>query len=333
MKAIVVTEFGGPEKLAYQDVPDPESKPGHVTVDVHATALNRADLIQRRGFYPPPKGETDILGLECAGVVAAVTPEVTAVRPGDRVMALLAGGGYAERVVVHERMCIPVPAGMPFAEAAAVPEAFLTAREALFTLGGLEPGQWVLVHAAAGGVGSAAVQLARLAGARVIATAGSDEKLAKVGALGAEVLVNYKTQNFAEATSEATGGAGASLVLDFVGGPYWEKHAQCLATAGRCVVIGVLGGPNAEVNLGVVLRKRLQILGLVMRHRPLSDKIAITSAFIRESLPAFATGKLRPIVDRTYPLAEAAAAHEQMEKNENFGKIVLTLRRDEGPAA
>lgn len=326
MRAIVVTEPGGPDKLALRELPDPEPRPGWVTVDVHATALNRADLLQRRGLYPPPKGESDVLGLECAGVVSAVTPEVTAVRPGDRVMALLAGGGYAERVAVHERMCIPVPDGMTFTEAAAVPEAFLTAREALFTLGRLEPGGWVLVHAAAGGVGSAAVQLAHDHGAKVVATAGSDGKLARVKELGADVLVNYKTQDFATVVGEVTGGAGVDVVLDFVGGSYWDKHAACMATAGRSVVIGVLGGPTAEVNLAVVLRKRLQILGLVMRHRPLADKIAITSSFLRESLPALAAGRLRPIVDRTYPLAEAAAAHAYMETNENFGKIVLDVR-------
>lgn len=325
MKAIVITEPGGTDKLAYEEVSEPELRADHVLVDIEATALNRADLLQRRGLYPPPRGETDIMGLECSGVVAEVADGVTAVEPGDRVMALLPGGGYAERVAIHEKMAIPIPDRLSFAEAAAIPEAFLTAREGLFSLGRLEPGSWALVHAAAGGVGSAAVQLAHQHGARVIATAGSDEKLGRVKELGADVLVNYKTADFADVTKEQTGGHGVSVVMDFIGASYWPKHQDCLATGGRCVVIGVLGGFNAEVNLAIVLRKRLQILGLVMRSRSLSDKIAITQAFIRESLPLFESGALRPLVDRTFPLKDAARAHEYMEQNKNFGKIVLEV--------
>jgi NADPH:quinone reductase-like Zn-dependent oxidoreductase len=240
-------------------------------------------------------------------------------------MALLPGGGYAERVVIPERMAIPVPKALSFEEAAAIPEAFLTAREALFTLGRLEPSGTVLVHAAAGGVGSAAVELAVVRGARVIATAGTPEKLERVKALGAHTVVNYKTEDFAEVTKSVTNGKGADVALDFVGASYWQKHSVCLAEGGRCVVIGVLGGANAEVNLAQVLRRRLQILGLVMRSRPLADKISITQAFVRESLPLFQDARLRPIVDRVFPLAEAAAAHEYMERNENFGKIVLRV--------
>ena len=326
MKAIVITEFGGPDKLALDDVPPPDLREGHVLVDVHATALNRADLIQRRGFYPPPKGETDILGLECAGVVSEIGPGVSRVKPGDRVMALLPGGGYAEQVGVHERMAIRVPDALSFEQAAAIPEAFLTAREGLFTLGHLAPESFVLVHAAAGGVGSAAVQLARLHGAHVLATAGSDEKLARVEELGANTLINYKTDDFAEVARDVTKKHGVDVVLDFVGGAYWKQHAKCLAVGGRVVVIGVLGGATAEVNLGQLLQKRFQILGLVMRARPLEDKIAISEAFVRESLPALDRGDLKPIVDCTFPLAEAAKAHEYMESNKNFGKIVLRVR-------
>jgi tumor protein p53-inducible protein 3 len=326
MKAILITEPGGSEKLALAEVPDPSPGEGQIAIDVHATALNRADLLQRRGVYPPPKGESEILGLECAGVVSALGPGVSAVRAGDRVMALLAGGGYAERVVVNERMAIPIPEKLSFEQAAAIPEAFLTAREALFTLGALAPRMHVLIHAAAGGVGSAAVQLAREHGAHVIATAGSADKLERVRALGAQTLVDYKTQDFVAITREVSAGKGADVILDFVGGGYWEKHAACLAIGGRCVVIGVLGGPAATVSFALLLMKRHQILGLVMRSRPLDDKIAITQRFIRESLPLLADGRLAPVIDSVYPLAEAARAHDRMEENANVGKIVLKVR-------
>jgi putative PIG3 family NAD(P)H quinone oxidoreductase len=325
MKAIVVTSPGGPEALEVADVPDPVVRPSSALIRIRATALNRADLLQRRGFYPPPRGETDILGLECAGEVKAVGEGVSSLEVGQRVMALLPGGGYAEQVVIPEKMAIPIPAGMSFEEAAAIPEAFLTGREALFSLGRLRAADVVLIHAAAGGVGSAAVQLARQAGARIIATAGSAEKLGRVSELGAHTVVNYKTEDFAATAMATTEGRGVDVVLDFVGAAYWPKHAACLAVGGRCVVIGVLGGASAEVNLAQVLSRRYQILGLVMRSRDVGEKIAITQAFIRETLPLFASGALRPVIDRVMPLAEARKAHEHMESNSNFGKIVLTV--------
>jgi tumor protein p53-inducible protein 3 len=325
MLAIVVTEPGGTENLRLVEVPDPELRDGHVLIDVKATALNRADLLQRRGAYPPPKGETDILGLECAGVVAKVGAGVGSFREGDRVMALLGGGGYAERVVVHEKMAIPIPERLGFEEAAAIPEAFLTAREALFTLGRVTANGVVLIHAAAGGVGSAAVQLAKIAGARVVATAGSAEKVEKVRALGAHTVVNYRTEDFAAVTLATSEKRGADAVLDFVGASYFGKHASCLAVGGRLVVIGVMGGTSVDLNLGWLLMRRAQILGLVMRSRPLLDKIAITQTFIRESLPLLADGSLRPIIDCVLPLSEAAKAHDRMEANENVGKIVLKV--------
>lgn len=325
MQAIVIREFGGPEQLELREVPSPTPGPGQVRLAVHATALNRADLLQRRGLYPPPKGESDILGLECAGVVDALGDGVTSVKVGDRVMALLAGGGYAEQVVIPADMAIPIPSGMSFERAAAIPEAFLTAREALFGLGQLQAGQFVLIHAAAGGVGSAAVQLAALAGARVIGTAGSGEKLELVQQLGAELTVNYREEDFV-AQTKLLNPRGVDLVLDFVGGSYWEQHAKLLSVGGRCVVIGVLGGATAQVNLALLLMKRHQILGLVMRSRELSDKIRITRSFIEHSLPQFSTGKLKPVVDQVFPLAQAQQAHERMEQNLNQGKIVLKLR-------
>ncbi len=325
MKAIVVAEPGGPEQLELREVPAPSPGDNEVLIDVKATALNRADLLQRRGLYPPPKGASDILGLECAGVVRELGKGASAVKPGDRVMALLPGGGYAEQVAVPDRMAIPIPDNLSFEEAAAIPEAFLTAREALFTLGQLEPSGTVLIHAAAGGVGSAAVQLARQHGARVIGTTGSAGKAQRVSELGAHVTVNYKSEDFAEVVSRETQGKGVALILDFVGGAYWDKHAACLATAGRVVVIGVMGGATANVNLALLLMKRQQILGLVMRSRPVSDKIVITQRFIRESLHLFAEQRLLPVIDSVVPLAEAAKAHERMEANANVGKIVLSV--------
>lgn len=325
MRAIVIREPGGPEVLSLEAVPEPELGPGQIAIDVKATALNRADLLQRRGLYPPPKGESAILGLECAGVVAAHGPGASGPPLGTRVMALLAGGGYAERVVVPERMALPIPAELSFEQAAAIPEAFLTAHEALFTLGRLEVGQTVLVHAAAGGVGSAAVQLAHAHGARVVATAGSRDKLERVRGLGADTLVDYKVEDFAETVSQVTEGRGADVVLDFVGAAYFEKHMRCLAIGGRLVVIGVLGGMTAELNLAQVLMRRTQILGLVMRSRPAEDKIAISRAFGRNWLPRFAGGALRPVVDSVFPLADAQAAHQRMEQNANVGKIVLAV--------
>ncbi len=325
MKAIVVTEPGGIDRLAIREQPDLVPSEGQVRIAVRATALNRADLLQRRGKYPPPPGESELLGLECAGVVDATGPGVGSLKVGDRVMALLPGGGYAEQVVVHERMAIPVPESLDFTQAAAIPEAFLTAREALFGLGGLQPDQSVLVHAGASGVGSAAIQLAHLHGATVFTTAGSPEKLRAAQALGAAVAINYRTEDFAAVVDERTRKAGVHVVLDFIGGAYWEQHARCMAIGGRCVVIGVLGGAKAEVNLGKLLMKRHQILGLVMRSRPLVEKVAMTQRFIRESLPHFERGALRPVIDSVFAFEDVARAHERMEQNANTGKIVLSL--------
>ncbi|MCK6532781.1 MAG: NAD(P)H-quinone oxidoreductase [Polyangiaceae bacterium] len=325
MRAIVIREPGGPEVLSLEEVPEPELGPGQIAVDVKATALNRADLLQRRGVYPPPKGESTLLGLECAGVVAAHGAGASGPPVGTRVMALLPGGGYAERVVIPERMALPIPDALSFEQAAAIPEAFLTAQEALFALGRLEAGQTVLIHAAAGGVGSAAVQLAHAHGARVVATAGSRDKLDRVRGLGADTLVDYKAEDFAETVSQVTAGRGADVVLDFVGAAYFEKHMRCLAIGGRLVVIGVLGGVTAELNLAQLLMRRTQILGLVMRSRPVADKVAISRAFSRNWLPRFAGGALRPVVDSVFPLSDARAAHERMEQNANVGKIVLTV--------
>jgi len=325
MRAIVISEPGGADKLALAKRPAPVPGANELAIEIHATALNRADLLQRRGLYPPPPGATDILGLECAGVVRAAGPGASLDRIGERVMALLVGGGYAEQVTVHERLAMPIPAALSFEEAAAVPEAFLTASEALFARAGLAPHETVLIHAAAGGVGTAAVQLALARGAQVIASAGSAEKLARLRALGARYLVNYKIDDFVEVVGAATEGRGADVILDFIGAEYAERHAACLAEGGRQVVLGLLGGSRATVDFAKLLRKRQSLLGLVMRTRPLAEKIALTQRFAREFLPHFADGRLKPIVDSVFPLEQAGLAHERMEANLNFGKIVLRV--------
>ncbi|HTV23716.1 MAG TPA: NAD(P)H-quinone oxidoreductase [Polyangiaceae bacterium] len=325
MRAVLVRAPGGPEQLAIEEVPAPQLVAGSLELEVAACALNRADLLQRRGAYPPPPGASELLGLECAGVVRAVRGDVGAFRVGDRVMALLAGGGYAQRVVVPHGHALPAPDGMSFEAAAAIPEAFLTASEALFSSGELAAGQWVLVHAAAGGVGSAAVQLARAVGARVIACAGSAEKVDWLRRLGADVVVNHRERDFAEACLEHTGGRGVDVVLDFVGASYAERHLRCVCEAGRWVVLGMLGGSDARIDLARVLRRRLHIAGLVMRSRSSADKAAIVARFSQRFLGLFEQGVLSPQIDRIYPLEEVRAAHERMERNENVGKIVLRV--------
>jgi putative PIG3 family NAD(P)H quinone oxidoreductase len=323
MKAMLIDAPGGPEKLVLRDVPEPSVGRSRVLVDVKATALNRADLLQRRGLYPPPPGASDILGLECAGVVCRLGAGVSSVKLGDRVMALLPGGGYAERVVIHERMAIPIPRSLSFAEAAAIPEAFLTANEALFQRAQLEMGQTVLIHGAAGGVGSAAVQLARGHGAKVIATASNGDKLAKVQELGANILINHKSQDFEQVINEA--GLTLDVVIDSVGAAYWPKHARLLADNGRLIVLGLLGGAKVEVDFATLLKKQLQLVGIVIRSRELTDKILMTQRFISELLPLFEQGQLKPVVDTVFPLARATDAHVRMERNENIGKIVLSV--------
>lgn len=325
MRAIVVESPGGPEKLALREIAEPELGEHELLVEVRATALNRADLLQRRGLYPPPKGVTDVLGLECAGVVLAAGPKASPDRVGQRVMALLAGGGYAERIAVHEGMAMPIPDGLSFVEAAAIPEAFLTAVAALFERGRLAPREVVLVHAAAGGVGSAAVQLALHHGAHVVAVAGSAEKLERLRELGAQTVVDRSREDFVEAVLNASDGRGADVILDFVGAKYARKHAECLAVEGRQVVLGLLGGAVAEVDFARLLARRQSLLGMAMRSRTLAEKLELTRRFTRDFLPCFADGRLRPIVDSVFPLAEARAAHERMEANLNVGKIVLEV--------
>jgi putative PIG3 family NAD(P)H quinone oxidoreductase len=326
MRAIVVTEPGGPEVLKVQDIPEPECGPDDVLVDVKATALNRADLAQRRGRYPAPVGiRQDVPGLEMAGVVASVGNRVTDVRVGDRVCGLLGGGGYAERVATHSRMVIPIPSDMTFAQAASIPEVFFTAYDALVGQAGLQLGESVLIHAVGSGVGTAAVQLARTIGAFSYGTAGSGQKLKKAEALGLDVGINYREQDFAAVVREHTGGRGVDVVLDVIGATYWDSNVASLSTLGRLVLVATMGGTKHEVNLSALMGKRLRVFGTVLRARPIEEKISLTQEFRRHVMPLFLTRQLEPVVDCVFPFEDAPKAHQYMEENLNFGKIVLSL--------
>jgi tumor protein p53-inducible protein 3 len=325
MLAVVFDQAGGPEQLRVAEVPNPLPGERDVVIDVHATALNRADLLQRRGLYAPPPGASPLLGLECAGVVREVGPSVTTRRAGERVMALLPGGGYAERAVVDERSCLPIPAQLAFEEAAAVPEAFLAASEMLFHVGRAAPGERVLIHAAGSGVGTAAIQLAREAGLHAIGTT-SSSKLERVRALGAERVVAREHEDFAAAVADFSGGRGADVIVDLVGAAYVEKNQRCLASCGRHVIAGLMGGSKVELDFGQLLRKRQSLLGFILRPQTVEEKAAIVERFRARWFGHLERGALRPIVDCVLPLAQASRAHAQMEANETFGKIVLRVR-------
>jgi putative PIG3 family NAD(P)H quinone oxidoreductase len=322
MKAILFDNPGDPDVLRYADAPDPQPGPDELLVRVHATAVNRADLLQRRGGYAPPPGASPILGLELAGEVVHPAGDW---RAGDRVMAVVTGGGYAELAAVPAGMAMRIPERFSSQEAAAIPEAFLTAYLNLFTLGRLQPGEAALIHAGASGVGTAAIQLARANGSRAFATAGSDDKLALCSELGAELAVNYKLEPFQERVAAATGGRGVDVVLDFVGAPYWEANMAALAPGGRLMLIGFLGGSRGQLDLGTIMAKSLTIAGTTLRRTPLPQKIALTQGFAEFALPRFERGELRPVIDRVLPLAQAAEAHRVLETNSNAGKVVLAV--------
>ena len=324
MKAITFATYGGPDVLRLEDVAEPVPTPNDLLVRVRASALNRADTMQRRGHYPPPPGESDILGLELAGEVEAVGANALGFKTGDRVFGLVGGGGYAEKACIDHRMAMPIPHDWDFVKAAAVPEVFFTANETLFTLGRLDAGETVLIHAGASGVGTAGIQMARQTGARVLVTVGSQEKVARTEALGAEAAINYKTTDFAERVLELTDG-GVDLVQDFIGAAYWQNNLKCLKTAGRLVLVGLMGGAKVEADLGLIMRKRLQVIGSVMRSQPLENKIAITERFRSRWLPELENGRLQPLIDNSFPLADAAEAHQYMEENRNVGKIMLVM--------
>lgn len=323
MRAIVIPTFGDPSVLAWREVEGPVPGPEEVLVTVRASALNRADLLQRRGRYPAPAGApADIPGLEFAGEVAAVGPRVFAVRPGDRVMGILGGGGHAEQVVVHERMCLPVPDGLSWTEAGAIPEAFLTAFDALVLQAGAGAGSRVLVPAAASGVGTAAGQIVRAIGGCAIGLSRTADKRDRLAGFGFRAAFDPADPGVADAIRAAAGG-GIDVVLDLVGAAQWALHVDVLAPRGRIVLVGTMAGAKVEANLSVLMAKRATVIGTVLRSRPLEEKIAVTQAFARQMLPLLRDGALRPVVDRTFPLAEAAAAHAYIEGNANVGKVVL----------
>ncbi|HXC53545.1 MAG TPA: NAD(P)H-quinone oxidoreductase [Candidatus Limnocylindrales bacterium] len=327
MKAIVIAEYGGPEVLALRDLPDPACGPDDLVVRVKATALNRADLLQRRGLYPQPgpKPEFEIPGLEFAGEVESAGANATGFRAGDRVMGLLAGGGYAQKIVVNHRLASIIPERLTFEQAASVPEAFITAHDALLQCS-FACGESVLVHAAGSGVGTAAIQLARVMGASIVlGTAGSKEKLDAACKLGLDVAIDYKTEAFADRAREATGGRGVDVVVDFIGASYLESNVRALAEKGRMILIGLMGGFSGELALGAMLQKRLTIRGTLLRARSLEEKATAVRAFEKSVLPHIASGRIATVVDRVIPLANAADAHRLMEENANFGKIVLSM--------
>lgn len=315
MKAILVPKPGGPEALVYTEAPDPVPADGEVVVRVRATAVNRADLLQAAGKYPPPPGASEILGLEAAGEVEGTN---------ERVFFLLTGGGYAEKVAVPRGMLMAIPPGMKFEEAAAIPEAWFTAYLNLFREAGLKNGETVLVHAAASGVGTAAIQLARRAGARVVATVRSSEKGASLTALGADLVVDSRDQDFAAAIVERLGPAPpVDVILDPVGGETLGKNVSLMRPGGRFVLIATMGGGMASLDLRTLLIRRLRLIGSTLRARPLAEKLDLTAAFVRDVLPGFADGSLAPVVDTVMPLERAADAHRRMAANTNVGKIVL----------
>lgn len=324
MYAITIPEPGGPEALVWAEVPDPVPGEGEVLVEVAASAVNRADVLQREGHYDPPPGSSPYPGLECAGRIGAVGPGVTGWAVGDEVCALLAGGGYAEKVVVPAGQLLPLPEGLSPAEAAALPEVACTVWSNVFMLNHLTAGETLLLHGGGSGIGTMGIQIAKALGSRVAVTAGGPEKLERCAKLGADILIDYREQDFVAEIREATGGAGADVILDIVGAKYLERNVKALAMGGRLAVIGMQGGAKAELNIGALLRKRGTITATSLRARPKAEKAAIVAAVREHVWPLVATGKVKPIVDRTLPMSEAAEAHRVMEASSHVGKIVLS---------
>lgn len=323
MRAIVITEPGGPEVLQWLEVPDPVPAAGDVLVRVAASAVNRADLLQRQGFYPPPPGAPEYPGLECSGVVEALGDGVEGWAVGDPCTALLAGGGYAELVAVPAGQLMPVPAGVALADAAALPEVACTVWSNVVMDAGLRAGDVLLVHGGAGGIGTFAIQAAVALGARVAVTAGSAEKLERCRELGAEILVNYRDQDFVEVVREATDGRGADVVLDNMGGAYLQRNVDVLASGGRIQVIGMQGGTKGELNLGALMGKRGQVRATTLRARPTSEKARICARTAAEAWPLVESGAIRPVIDRAIPMADAAEAHRAVGASEHVGKVLL----------
>jgi putative PIG3 family NAD(P)H quinone oxidoreductase len=321
MRAVIVPEPGGPDALVVADLPDPTPGPGEVVIDVAASAVNKADTLQRQGFYPPPPGASDVLGMECSGTVSAVGDGVGAWSVGDEVCALLASGGYADKVAVPAGQVMPVPAGVDLVTASALPEVAATVWSNVFMIAGLQPGETILVHGGAGGIGTMAIQLAHALGATVAATAGSEEKLETCRSLGADITVNYREDDFVAVLRDA---GGADVILDNMGASYLMRNLEALTTEGRLVVIGMQGGSKAEIDLSVLLRKRAALVATTLRARPTEEKSAICAALVEHVWPLVAEGTVKPVVHERVPLPEVARAHRAMDDSSHVGKILLT---------
>jgi NADPH2:quinone reductase len=326
MRAVLLKGFGGPEVLELGEASRPSPGPGQVLIRIAATSVNRADLQQRAGNYAPPPGESEILGLECAGVIEALGDGVGGWRVGDRVMTLLGGGGYAEYATAAAGTLMPIPDHLDLVRAAAIAEVWITAFLNVFREAGLRPGETLLVHGGASGVGTAAIQLAKALGpSPVLVTVGSEDKAEACLGLGAERAILYKSEDFSSRVRELTGDHGADVILDHIGAAYLEPNLACLALYGRLVIIGLLGGARAELNIGRLMIKRQRIVGSVLRARPIEEKAEITTAFREQVLPRFASGELKPVIHTVLPLAEVRQAHELMAANANTGKILLQV--------
>jgi putative PIG3 family NAD(P)H quinone oxidoreductase len=325
MRAVIHDQPGDESVLRIGEVASPKLEPGDLRLRVAAAGVNRADLLQRQGLYPPPPGASSILGLECAGEVIEVGDQVEGWAPGDRAMALLAGGGYAEEVAVPAGCALPVPERLGWEEAAAVPEVFLTVFLNLFQLARFSEGEAALVHGGGSGIGTAAIQLVKAAGGVVVVTAGSEEKCRRCRELGADLAVNYRSQDFVDQTRSASGGRGADVVLDSIGAAYLDRNLAALRTGGRLILIGLMGGARAEVNLATLLTRRLQLIGSTLRARSVEEKALLADTFSSRFGAALADGRVRPVVDRVLPLDRAAEAHRVMQASQHFGKLVLRV--------
>ncbi|WP_327191711.1 NAD(P)H-quinone oxidoreductase [Streptomyces xinghaiensis] len=323
MHAITIPEPGGPEALVWAEVPDPVPAEGEVLVEVAASAVNRADLLQRQGYYDPPRGASPYPGLECSGRIAALGPGVAGWAVGDEVCALLSGGGYAEKVAVPAGQLLPLPEGVDAVTAAGLPEVACTVWSNVFMIAHLRPGDTLLVHGGASGIGTMAIQLAKAAGARVAVTAGSAEKLERCRELGADILINYHEQDFVQELRKATEGAGADVILDIIGAKYLDRNVKALAVNGRLAIIGLQGGVKGELNLNALLSKRGAVTATSLRARPDAEKASIVAAVREHVWPLVAAGRVRPVVDRTLPMRDAAEAHRAMEAGGHVGKILL----------
>jgi putative PIG3 family NAD(P)H quinone oxidoreductase len=326
MKAVQIPAPGGPDALVWADAPDPSPAPGEVLVRVAAGAVNRADLLQRAGFYPPPPGASDIPGLECSGRIEALGDGVTGWNVGDEVCALLSGGGYAELVAVPAVQVLPVPKGVDLITAAGLPEAVCTVWSNVFMSAGLQPRETLLVHGGAGGIGTTAIQLAKSLGARVIATAGSPEKVERCRALGADAAIDYKTEDFVARVHEITAGRGADVILDNMGASYLDRNLDALAVSGRLVIIGMQGGVKGELNIAKLMSKRAAVISTGLRARPVAEKGAIVAAVREHVWPLVADGSLTVVTDRRFPLSDAAEAHRLVESSDHVGKVLLVAQ-------